>query len=129
MIRKNALNFKLFLRHYSIVDEYNSFLEQFDPERERCPFCGTRGDCEAFAYYERTVIEIAGGKAVCSKIRILRVKCSCKHTHAIIPDSLIPYRCFSLQAILYILRVFLHRKKESRHHEALNARDGGFFTL
>ena len=106
MIRKNLLNFKLNLPEASIKTRFDSFMETFNPALERCPFCGAKGKCLRFAYYERYVVEVVGKKVLSYRIRILRVKCSCGRTHAIIPDFLVPYRQFSLLFILYILHIY-----------------------
>ena len=43
-------------------------------------------------------------------LRVLRVKCtSCGHTHALLPEMLIPYSSYSLRFILTVLEnYFLH---------------------
>jgi len=106
MIRKNLLNFKLNLPGGSTIILFDSFMKSFNPALERCPFCGARGQCRIFAYYDRDIVEMNGEKVCFFHIRIPRVKCSCGRTHAIIPDFLVPYRRFSLLFILYVLRIY-----------------------
>lgn len=68
-----------------------------------CPACGSRGNCAAHASYTRSLIEYERGKVVYHRVKIRRVRCgSCGHTHAILPDDIIPYTTYSL---LFILRV------------------------
>lgn len=68
-----------------------------------CPVCASRGNCAPHAGYTRSLIEYEGGKVVYRRVRIRRVRCgSCKHTHAILPDCIVPYSTYSL---LFILRV------------------------
>lgn len=68
-----------------------------------CPACGSRGNCVPHGRYRRSVIDFEGGKAVYSVVEIKRVRCtSCGHTHAILPDRIVPYTTYSL---LFILRV------------------------
>lgn len=120
MIRKNLINCKLFFQKCFTQEHYNSCMKEFRPGRESCPACGARGMCKAFASYERGVMDIADGKPVFRRVRIIRVRCSsCGHTHAIMPDCLVPYRQYSLRFILYILRIyFTHALTISRIYDA-----------
>ena len=106
MIRKNLLNFKLNFQESSNKTRFESFMKKFRPALERCPSCGAKSECFHFAYYSRGVVEVVGKKVLFYHIRILRVKCSCGHTHAIIPDFLVPYRRFSLLFILHVLQFY-----------------------
>ena len=106
MIRKNLLIFKLNLPEDSLQEQYSAFMRKFNPALERCPSCGAKGQCSIFAYYERGIVEINDGRISFRTIRILRVICSCRHTHAVIPDFIIPYRRCSLPFILYILHLY-----------------------
>lgn len=74
-----------------------------------CPVCGSRGNCAAHGGYTRSLIEYEGGKVVYRRVRIKRVRCgSCGHTHAVLPDTIVPYSTYSLQFILRVLaRYFL----------------------
>jgi hypothetical protein len=106
MIRKKILNCKLILPFFVINSEIERFQESIDPETERCPSCGSKGTCRIFASYERHVIDILEDRVVCRRIQIYRVLCSCGHTHALIPDFLVPYMQYSLPFILYILKLY-----------------------
>lgn len=87
-------------------------MRKFVPEKEVCPACGCKGSCRVHAYYDRFVVDFVKGRSVSSRIRVTRVICSCGHTHAILPDPLIPYRSYSLFFILRVLtEYFLHLKK------------------
>lgn len=81
-------------------------MESFDPKKETCPSCGAKGQCRIYASYERYIVDLADGKVVSEKIRIIRVLCTCGHTHAILPDFIIPYRQYSLPFILFILKIW-----------------------
>lgn len=68
-----------------------------------CPACGSKGNCIPHAGYKRSLINFEGGKVVYGCVKIKRVRCaSCGHTHAILPDYIIPYTTYNL---LFILRV------------------------
>ena len=71
--------------------------------KERCPTCGRRGSWRAHASYERNIIEYESGKVEYSKVRVERKRCeSCGHTHAVLPDYIVPYSTYGL---LFMLRV------------------------
>ncbi len=86
-------------------------MRKFVPEREVCPACGCKGSCRVHAYYDRFVVDFVNGRSVSSRIRVTRVICSCGHTHAILPDPLIPYRSYSLFFILRVLAEYFLRAK------------------
>jgi hypothetical protein len=104
MIRKYSLFCKIIRIKTSSQSIFASFMEQFKPHLEVCPFCKSKGNCHPSASYDRHLVDfIRGFVSDSSTIRILRVKCSsCHRTHAILPDVIIPYASYSL---FFILRV------------------------
>ena len=69
-----------------------------------CPVCGSCGNCHVHAYYDRSVIDFRNGRKVTDSLCVLRLICdSCHHTHALLPDILIPYASYSLMFILRVL--------------------------
>lgn len=57
-----------------------------------CPICGAIGRFKYHANYKRHLVDISGERIV----SITRVRCtSCKHTHALIPKDVIPYKLYS----------------------------------
>lgn len=106
MIRKNLLNLKLKFSFSTAKSRFLSFMERFDSEKEVCPTCGAKGQCRLYASYERYIIDLSEGKVVCERLLIRRVLCSCGHTHAVLPDFIIPYRQYSLPFILHILMLW-----------------------
>lgn len=107
MIRKISLNCKLNLKNHSSKLQFESFMKEFRPEDERCPFCNAKGHCRVYAFYERNIIDYSDEHVVYDTIKVKRVLCSCKHTHAILPDFIVPYRQYSLPFILYVLMLYL----------------------
>ena len=83
----------------------------FRPEMEACPCCGCRGNCRIHAYYYRYILDFRKGKPRCARIRVMRVMCSCGHTHAILPDFIVPYRQHSLKYLVQALFAFYARRK------------------
>lgn len=79
-------------------------MDSFHPELETCPFCGSKSNCSIHSYYGRSLTDFIHGLPVHHDITILRVICSsCQHTHAILPDLIIPYSTYSLFFILRVL--------------------------
>lgn len=79
-------------------------MEQFQPELETCPICGSTGNCHIHDYYSRSIIDFRSGRKQKDNLCIMRVFCdSCEHAHAILPDIIVPYSSYSLFFILFIL--------------------------
>ena len=86
-------------------------MDSFHPERETCPICGSSFACRIHAYYGRRIIDFIHGKPVIQEVTVLRLVCeSCGHTHAVLPDMVIPYSGYGLFFILRVLaEAFLRR--------------------
>ncbi len=81
----------------------------FRPELQTCPYCGVKGSCSVHAYYDRSLVDFMGGRPVRHSLCILRLVCSCGHTHAILPDFIIPYSSYGLFFILRVLAEYFLR--------------------
>lgn len=84
----------------------SAFYKSFNPDMERCPSCGAKGGCRFFSSYKRYIVDAVNGQILTEECEILRLICSCGHTHAILPDFIVPYDSYSLPCILYILRAY-----------------------
>lgn len=72
-----------------------------------CPSCGST-DVIRWGSYVRNVIYIDNDILKYEKIKIRRIRCkNCKHTHALIPSPIVPYK-------IYILDVILESFKEAK---------------
>ena len=109
MIRKNAQNCKLNIINQVSKALFLLFMDHFKITNECCPSCHAKGMCEFYASYERNIIDIVNGKVIYDRLVIQRVICSCGHTHAILPDFIVPYRQYSLPFILKILQIHFSR--------------------
>lgn len=79
-------------------------MDTFRPELESCPICRSKGNCHIHAYYGRKMVDFIHGKPVWTEITALRLICdSCLHTHAVLPDLIIPYSSYGLFFILRVL--------------------------
>lgn len=81
----------------------------FRPELQTCPCCGAKASCSIHSYYDRSLVDLISGKPVRHSLCILRLVCSCGHTHAILPDFIIPYSTYSLFFILRVLAEYFLR--------------------
>jgi hypothetical protein len=104
MIREKSLFCKLFRIKISAETLFLFYMAGFNPYIEVCTYCKSTGNCAIFAHYTRNLIDFHFGKAVYYKVVVTRVKCgSCGHTHAILPDIIIPYATYSIDFILWVL--------------------------
>lgn len=110
MIRKFTLLCKLNSINISDFRIFKSAQDSIVISSLTCPTCGAKHACSFHASYERDLIVIHNNAVVCHNVSISRVICSsCEHTHALLPDVLIPYGSYSLFFILNVLRLyFLH---------------------
>lgn len=105
MIRKNLIDCKLIPTFFSGLFHFDNCMDSFNPEAETCPICGCRGRCHIHAYYYRYLVDFDGSNVTMTRIRVLRLICSCcGATHAILPDPIIPYCTYTLFFILQVLR-------------------------
>lgn len=107
MIRKFSILCKLNFIKDSDLSIFHSIYNDFSVHQKVCPFCHAKHSCSKHDTYQRDFIVLEAGKPVLHKISITRVICSsCGHTHAILPDILIPYGSYSLFFILKVLRQY-----------------------
>ena len=89
MIRKNLLLCKIIRIKTSSKFLFDSYMEQFKPELETCPICGSTGNCHIHDYYGRSIIDFKAGRQEKSDLCIL--------------DIIIPYSSYSLFFVLRLL--------------------------
>lgn len=109
MIRKNAINCKLILiknSKKSGFDIISNAINSVDLIDVICPTCGQKGGCRPLASYSRYLVDFEEGMPVYRQIQVPRLICSCGHSHAILPDPIIPYKQYSLFYILLVLAVY-----------------------
>lgn len=75
-----------------------------------CPCCNSKGNLIPHDRYPRYMVTLKNGKVHTVLLNVPRVKCmSCGHTHALLPEMLIPYSSYSLRFVLKVLEAyFLH---------------------
>ena len=122
MIRHWALVCKLFSLKKSSLESYAQYAARPVGRCLACPVCGSKGNCVPHGSYKRVLIDVEHGKVSYGSVEIKRVRCkSCGHTHAILPDYIVPYATYSL---LFILRVLAAHVLGSETVEQLCRRYG-----
>ena len=87
-------------------------MKDYSLSMEECPFCHSKDNCIFHASYKRNIIDFVYGKTIYHKISVTRVKCqSCGHTHAVLPDIIVPYAQYSLFFLLRVLGEYFLRLK------------------
>lgn len=109
MIRALAILCKLNSIKLSDKQLFDVCLFHLDIIHQTCPCCGSSSNHSIYSSYKRTMITFCGGHRENLEVTIPRIKCNCGHTHAIIPDVLIPYGSYSLRFILVVLFKYLVR--------------------
>lgn len=98
------------------MDLFSKAMESFSPKhlpalKLPCPFCGAKHP--GWSYhdsYPRYLIAFENGVPITYTIHITRIICSsCQHTHAILPEIIIPYSSYSLIFILSVLKDYFSR--------------------
>lgn len=112
MIREIAIFIKLNQLKFSDQQLFDYAVSSFNPSKCSCPLCGALGHMNPFSSYHRDLISVSNGNRTESSLIVPRFLCtSCGHTHAILPDVLIPYSSYSLRFILSVLFEYLQHKR------------------
>ena len=70
-----------------------------------CPYCDSKEQMIPHDTYSRYMITLKANHIKTEILQIPRVKCaSCGHTHAVLPEILIPYTSYSIRFILTVLK-------------------------
>ena len=112
MIRKFSLFCKLIRIKTSSDSLFSAFMDSYSHAMQECPSCHSKGNLIPHASYCRSIIDFTGGKTTYRKISVKRLKCQgCGHTHAVLPDLIVPYAQYSLFFLLRVVgEYFLHLK-------------------
>ena len=97
-------------------------MQSYSWKNETCPWCGSNASCVFHDTYTRSMTDFMHGKTIYGEACVIRLRCtSCGHTHAILPDVIIPY---SVYGLFFILRVLAEYFLHLRTVEGLCARFG-----
>lgn len=110
MIRAFTLLCKL--NSYKLSDKvlFDISMAHLDLVHQTCPCCGSASNHRIYSVYDRCMITFDHGARKDYIVSIPRIKCNCGHTHAVLPDVLIPYGSYSLRFILLVLSEYLTKR-------------------
>ena len=106
--------FNLFckLKNIKISDQewFDRAIAKLNLSEQVCPYCDSKGQMIFHDSYPRYMITLKANHIETEILQIPRVKCdSCGHTHAVLPEMLIPYSSYSFRFVLTVLKdYFLH---------------------
>lgn len=112
-----------FFSKFNKIDENNIFLtpnlsddicEAFKHENNlpKCPKCNTNKHFEFHCTYTRNICTVINSEVVTTTVEILRLRCtSCKKTHAILPDDVIPYCYYGKSFVMHCLKLYFLENK------------------
>ena len=88
--------FNLFckLKEIKISDQewFGQAFRRLSLSAQSCPYCNSKGNLIPHDSYSRYMVSLKDNSPVTVILRVPRVKCtSCGHTHALLPEMLIPY--------------------------------------
>lgn len=103
MIRLKSLDCKIKNLFFSIIALFKRSLEKNPVYEQMCPFCGATGQCRMHGSYTRNLLHFSDGHTQTFRLKVPRVLCSCGHSHALLPDFIVPYLSYSLPMTLMVL--------------------------
>lgn len=110
MIKEKAIHFKLNQLQFSDQQIFDAAVAEFKPQHCSCPKCNAKGSLIKFQPYQRQMISVENGSRKEVTLTVPRFLCdSCGHTHALLPDILIPYGSYSIRFVLTLLQAYLSR--------------------
>lgn len=81
----------------------------------KCEHCGAMGRFHRHASYSRYFITFDAEIPQVETLQILRVQClSCKKTHGVLPQDVIPFQIHSMNYILLLLYTFYNKSNSKR---------------
>lgn len=107
----------IFVKNYNSFDKnfqnfYDDLISNLSLNMLTCPCCKHKGCFVIHGYYQRFIISNIDSKL---PLIVTRVKCTCcKHTHTIIPSSLIPYCQIQLKDIVTAISLYQKHIKISK---------------
>jgi len=111
MIRLFTILYKIDFKHVpSGIELFNAISSQFRRGSAKCPSCGARGFMKRHASYNRSLVDYHGGVQDYI-VSVKRSACtSCEHTHAELPDAIVPYKSYCIIFILMALKEYFHTR-------------------
>lgn len=98
------------LKSFSSYSEVNSYIQSLMPDitdiyRNVCPCCHAKGKLVKYGTYERNISVLVDNEVENYRVSIQRVICtSCNHTHALLPNFIVPYKIMAIFSIAQIVK-------------------------
>lgn len=98
------------LKSFFSNDERNSYVQSLMPDitdihRNICPCCHAKKKLIKYGKYERNISILVDNEIQNYKVYVQRVFCkSCKCTHALLPNFIVPYKIMALFSIAQIVQ-------------------------
>jgi hypothetical protein len=129
MIRVFKLFCKINFINISALDFFLKSISELKIFKTKCPFCKTKyPGWKSHSDYSRYLVSYEKGQVVSYQITIDRYMCSsCGHTHALLPEIIIPYRSYSFIFVISVMRDYY--KKTLRVVEICNKYNISVSTL
>lgn len=102
----NENNLKSFYSH----KERNSYIQSLMPDitnihKNICPCCHAKNKLIKYGKYERNISILVDDNVENYRVSVQRVICnSCNHTHALLPNFIVPYKIMALFSIAQIVQ-------------------------
>ena len=117
MIRLFTIFCKLNFKTLSAKDLFLESMKAFSSDKLpfiklTCPYCGAKTPTWSYHdSYQRYLISFENEATITYIIKITRIICSsCRHTHAILPEIIIPYGSYNLLFIVTVLKDYFLSK-------------------
>lgn len=100
------------IRNISSAEIFGHAMDKICLKDYPCPLCSSKyPQWKRHGAYKRYLISFKNNQAITDQITITRYRClSCNGTHAILPESIIPYQSYSLIFILRVLKDYFTRQ-------------------
>lgn len=98
------------LKSFSSYSEVNSYIQSLMPDitdiyRNVCPCCHAKEKLIKYGTYERNISILIDNDIENYRVSIQRVICtSCNHTHALLPNFIVPYKIMAIFSIAQIVK-------------------------
>lgn len=96
------------LKNFSSYTEKQEYIQSFMPDitdlhAKICPCCHAKENLIIHGAYERNITFLVDNELENFKVNVQRIKCkSCNHTHALLPNFVVPYKITSIYSIAEI---------------------------
>ena len=98
------------IKHLEEYQIYQYLAEDREWITDECPYCGTTQGFHKDGKYVRDFICYEKNHPVFLEVEIQCIKCTCGHSHAVLPSVIVPYSSYSLKFLLMLLYSILTGK-------------------